>query len=594
MTARASFAIYGAMPSSRRTVRLLHPLVPVQVPHAAGFLATTLTNCFEELGISAALYSDPEWYPLHNVPNVADMEVEHGVEDRRVAYNDRCLQRVQRNKRLVLGEHAGFFDLFVPVGDGRRVWSTLVTGPFGTARPSAGDLIERWHWLTGTHPRPSDPSFARYAAWTLGTLTLEGALLDSFKQLTTSFANLLAGRPNHDRLGHQAARARIELAHARFAHRMWDAAETMVDEKAYVRWLSTGSANALAFFGLAELPEHVVVALLVSREPHAEPISELLRRDAFQRQSAALANEIGGVVGARVGDHGMAFLVDEAGRRGSKLARVAERAAALARSHGFRMHAGLCDPEDPRPLWAKYRTALAGAEQALSLGKSVVRTSPARGEPSLRELRSKLSHAAGPYGPSFDRYLEAVAVHSGYRLDPARAHLEAGFERVIESLEGASAIDGKSVEELRQGVDRIALGTSTMRELFSEYRRLVAGIDLAISRPTAARRERSTQRAVDYVRDHLGERVRLDRAAKIAGFAPTYFSRLFKREQGMTFEAYRSKLRLERAKQLLAGTSLGIERIGQLCGYGTRHYFHRALKASTGITPAAYRAKSKS
>ena len=34
----------------------------------------------------------------------------------------------------------------------------------------------------------------------------------------------------------------------------------------------------------------------------------------------------------------------------------------------------------------------------------------------------------------------------------------------------------------------------------------------------------------------------------------------------MTFEAYRRKLRLERAKQLLTGTSLGIEQMGQLCG----------------------------
>jgi AraC-like DNA-binding protein len=592
MTARVWFGIHDRMRSSRRTVRLLHPLVPVQLPHAPGFLATTLTNCFEELGVSAALYSEPEWYPLHNVPDVVLIENEHGVEDRRVAYNRRCLSRVLGEKRPVMGEHAGFFDWFVPVGDGRRVWSTLVTGPFCTARPSAGDLIERWHRLTGTHPRASDPSFARYVGWTLRSLTLEGDLLDAFKRLTTSFASLLAGNSHSERLGHQAARARIELAHARYADRMWDMAETMIDEQTYVRWLGTGSANALAFFDLAELPLHVVVVLVVGLG-EGDPIGELLRRDAFQRSATLLAREIGGVVSARVGDHGVAFLLDEAGRRGSKLARVVERAAALARSLGFRTHAALGDLADSRPLWAKYRTALAGAEQALSLGKSVLRAAAARKEPSLRELRSKLSHATGPFGPRFDRYLEAVAVHSGYRVAPARAHLEAGLERIVERLESTGALDGKSVQELQVAVDRIAVAAPTMRELFSEYRRLVAEIDLTIARPTAARRERSTQRVVDYVRDHLGEPLRLERAARIAGFAPSYFSRLFKREQGMTFEAYRRKLRLERAKQLLAGTSLGIERIGQLCGFGTRHYFHRALKASTGVTPAAYRVRSK-
>jgi len=375
---------------------------------------------------------------------------------------------------------------------------------------------------------------------------------------------------------------------------MWDDAETMIDPRAFTLWLSRVSTNELAFLGLAELPEQVVVAFVAGREDEPDPLSELLRRDAFQRGSVRLAVEIGGVVCARVGDHGVAFLVDEAGRRGSKLSRVADRAAVLARSQGFRLHVGLCDLGDTRPLWAKYRTALAGAEKALSMGRNVVRVSDSasRADTSLRELRRNLADATGSFAPRFDRYLEAVAAHSGYRVDPSRAHLEAGLECMIENLVGAGALDAKSVQDLYRSVDLIASTASTMRELFFEYRRLVAEVDLTLARTTAARRGRSTQRAAEYVRDHLGDELRMTKAAKIAGFAPTYFSRLFKHEQGMTFEAYRRKLRLERAKQLLAGTSLGIEQIGQLCGFGTRHYFHRAIRASTGMTPAVYRAKS--
>ena len=46
----------------------------------------------------------------------------------------------------------------------------------------------------------------------------------------------------------------------------------------------------------------------------------------------------------------------------------------------------------------------------------------------LRELRRKLADTTGSFAPRFDRYLEAVAAHSGYRVDPARAHLEAGLD----------------------------------------------------------------------------------------------------------------------------------------------------------------------
>ena len=57
------------MARSRRAIRLLHPIVPGRLPHAQTFLATSLINCFEELRVSASLFAEPEWYPLHLVPN---------------------------------------------------------------------------------------------------------------------------------------------------------------------------------------------------------------------------------------------------------------------------------------------------------------------------------------------------------------------------------------------------------------------------------------------------------------------------------------------------------------------------------------------
>jgi AraC-like DNA-binding protein len=559
-----------------------------------------LANVFEELRITAALYADPEWYPIHNVPDVTAFELEHGVELRRARYNGRCSDRLRRDRESVLGEHAGFSDLFVPVGDRKRVWGMLAVGPFASARPTSGELLERWHDLTSRHAKVSDPSFARYVGATLGTLTLEGGLLGTFRTLMESIAALLGGQGDPARLGNEAARARIDLAHARFVERMWDAAETMVDDRTSHVWLSQNSFNTLAFLGLAELPEHVVAGLVVGREDEPDSIDAMLRRDAFQRGSADLARQVGGVVCARVGDHGVALLVDEAGSgRGSKLSSVAERASALARAHGFRLHVGISHPADAAPLAAKYRAALAGAEQALSLGRGVVHVGPAgpEEERGLHEMRRRLSQiVAEPTGmlaPRFDRYLEAVAVHSGYRLEPACAHLEAGLERIAETLTAAGALDAKSALDLYATMDRIALETVTVRGLFAGYRRLVADVDLALSRPTAAHRDRSTRRAEEYIKDHLGERLALAKVARVAGFAPTYFSRLFKREKGQTFEEFTRQRRVERAKQLLAGTSLAVERVGQLCGFGTRNYFHRVFKAEVKMTPVAYRMQSR-
>jgi two-component system response regulator YesN len=77
--------------------------------------------------------------------------------------------------------------------------------------------------------------------------------------------------------------------------------------------------------------------------------------------------------------------------------------------------------------------------------------------------------------------------------------------------------------------------------------------------------------------------------ARVAGFAPDYFSTLLKEEEGTTFEQYVQRHRLERAKHLLSGTSMSIGRVAYLSGFRSRTYFQRLFKQSIGKTPKEYR-----
>ena len=78
----------------------------------------------------------------------------------------------------------------------------------------------------------------------------------------------------------------------------------------------------------------------------------------------------------------------------------------------------------------------------------------------------------------------------------------------------------------------------------------------------------------------------------MAGFAPGYFSKLFKRDEGVTFERYLRALRVERARQMLYATRLSVERVRQLAGFRTRSYFNRVFRQSFGTTPIAYRERA--
>ena len=188
-----------------------------------------------------------------------------------------------------------------------------------------------------------------------------------------------------------------------------------------------------------------------------------------------------------------------------------------------------------------------------------------------------------------NRYLDLVAIHAGYRIEAVTVHLESGLERLAESLVVSGALSRTVYDALWVDLARSAKKANNLRELFSVYRRAVADLEQAVREPTEAQRERNLRRAVAYIRDHVTEPLTLEHMAKLAGFAPAYFSRLFKQRERVTFARYVSDLRVERAKQLLTRTNLSTLRVAQLCGFSSSQYFHHVFRRGTNLSPLAYR-----
>ncbi len=566
-------------------------------------LAQVLGNVFQELRLAASLTDGETWYPIYSLPlpGIDAFELANGVEKQRTLHNERGIARARRERLGVVVEHAGFCDLFAPVVEhDRRVRGVIVAGPFATARPTSNDLITRWRWLTGSQARVSDPECAHYLASMLATATFEGSTLGVFRRFVKGNCELLAQQGAVTQRARDLAVLRARLVETRFAERGWVAAAEMVDERTSRAWVGSANVGELRFLGLDRAPEHVIVGLLSGREAEPDSVDDLLRRDAFQRASVELARKLARMVCARVGEHRVALLVDDPGhgtRLRAKLLDIAARATALARRFGFKLHAGISAPDDAALLPVRYQSALSAAENALSDGSAVVlakrgtgRASSQLGE-ARRQLVSALGEIPGVLSQRFDRYLEVVAVHAGYRLEPTRAHVEAAFDQLTDALRAAGAIDERSLIDLGRTLERAA-DTGTVRDLLTTYRRAIADVEHAILHPRDARQERSLRRAKAFIRDHLGEPLELARVARIAGFAPGYFSRLFAQSERSTFRDYVQRQRVDRARALLESTTLRVERVGQLAGFGTRTRFHAAFRAAFGTTPGAYRGKN--
>ena len=94
---------------------------------------------------------------------------------------------------------------------------------------------------------------------------------------------------------------------------------------------------------------------------------------------------------------------------------------------------------------------------------------------------------------------------------------------------------------------------------------------------------------IQYIREHYTEDLSLDIIAEQYGSYAQYLSKRIKQYLGLNFHEYVSSLRIEKAKELLKTTQLGINQISEQSGFFSRNTFLRVFKKQTGLTPTEYR-----
>jgi AraC-like DNA-binding protein len=97
------------------------------------------------------------------------------------------------------------------------------------------------------------------------------------------------------------------------------------------------------------------------------------------------------------------------------------------------------------------------------------------------------------------------------------------------------------------------------------------------------------QEVLDHVHADPGRRPTLEEAASIAGLAPPTLSRLFTRQLGVSFRQYVLQARLERARQLLAETTMSVGQIARVLGYPDVFLFSRQFSRHFGAPPSSLR-----
>ena len=97
------------------------------------------------------------------------------------------------------------------------------------------------------------------------------------------------------------------------------------------------------------------------------------------------------------------------------------------------------------------------------------------------------------------------------------------------------------------------------------------------------------RKCIDYIYENLQEKLTVRSVAEYLKIDPTYLSKLFSKEVGVSFREFIINARVGAAKNMLAYSDFTISEISLSLGFSSQSAFTDIFKRSTGMTPGQYR-----
>lgn len=162
------------------------------------------------------------------------------------------------------------------------------------------------------------------------------------------------------------------------------------------------------------------------------------------------------------------------------------------------------------------------------------------------------------------------------------------FHRVLSPGDGLEAL---LVDILRQWligteVARLGVQASLQRAIAGL---LCSGTEDAAGGSAGAVAHLRVQRAIEHMRARLAEPLTLGDLARAAGLRPSRFAQLFREWTGYSPMDHLRRLRVERARELLADIDLPIRAVAERAGFGDAYQFSKAFRRIDGVSPSQFR-----
>ncbi|MNO36149.1 HTH-type transcriptional regulator YesS [compost metagenome] len=171
-------------------------------------------------------------------------------------------------------------------------------------------------------------------------------------------------------------------------------------------------------------------------------------------------------------------------------------------------------------------------------------------------------------------YVQSICAEMIFTSARALYELDEDIEQVLQ--------DRLTIMDILYKQKNISGLKTYMLSLFYDLSTYVAG-------KNTSRNSKTINRIRTIVQEGYAQELSIARIAEEVFLTPNYISLIFKKETGETLTDYITRIRINKAKELLLTTDLKVMEISELVGYENPHYFSTVFKKTVGVHPLKYR-----
>lgn len=180
-----------------------------------------------------------------------------------------------------------------------------------------------------------------------------------------------------------------------------------------------------------------------------------------------------------------------------------------------------------------------------------------------------------------------ILLTAHHDFEYAHSAIQLGVSQfILKPASGREILDAvsKAAEALRQRMER--------EEREDQLKRMIREYEMLLKKqilPDKPALSESVRKAIEYIENHYMEELSIPAVARHVHLNPVYLSRVVKKETGETILEILTRIRMQRAYDLLSDPDLKMYEIAEKVGIPDAKYFGQLFKKYYGMTPSSLR-----